>query len=74
MKKAFYYIVLFVLGFIATIDIFSEPEPALDTARWTAVFVVSKAVGFTAGYIAYRLLVRWEKQGKIQVSDDNEEV
>lgn len=72
--KAIYYCILFVLGFIATIGIFSEPEPALDTARWTAVFVVSKAVGFTAGYIAYRLMVRWEKQGKIQVSDDNEEV
>lgn len=70
--KAIYYCILFVLGFIATIGIFSEPEPALDTARWTAVFVVSKSVGFAAGYIAYRLLVRWEKQGKIQVLDDDE--
>ena len=72
--KAIYYCILFVLGFIAIIGIFSEPEPALDTARWTTVFVVSKSVGFAAGYIAYRLMVRWEKQGKIQVSDDNEEV
>ena len=72
MKKAFYYTVLFVLGFIATIGIFSEPEPALDTARWTAVFVVSKVVGFTAGYIAYRLMARWEKEGKIKLPDDDE--
>lgn len=72
MKKAFYYTVLFVLGFIAIIGIFSEPEPALDMVRWTAVFVVSKSVGFAAGYIAYRLMVRWEKEGKIQVSDDEE--
>lgn len=72
MKKAFYYTVLFVLGFIATIGIFSEPEPALDTARWTAVFVVSKSVGFAAGYIAYRLMVRWEKEGKIKLPDDDE--
>ena len=72
--KAIYYCILFVLGFIAIIGIFSEPEPALDMVRWTTVFVVSKSVGFAAGYIAYLLLVRWEKQGKIQVSDDNEEV
>lgn len=70
--KAIYYCLLFVLGFIATIGIFSEPEPVLDMARWTVVFVVSKSVGFAAGYIAYRLLVRWEKQGKIQVLDDDE--
>lgn len=72
--KAIYYCILFVLGFIATIGIFSEPEPALDMARWTTVFIVSKSVGFAAGYIAYRLLVRWEKQGKIQVLDNDEEV
>lgn len=70
--KAIYYCILFVLFFIAVIGIFSEPEPALDMARWTVVFVVSKSVGFAAGYIAYRLLVLWEKQGKIQVLDDDE--
>lgn len=48
--KAIYYCILFALGFIALIGIFSEPEPALDTARWTTVFVVSKSVGFAAGY------------------------
>ena len=42
--------------------------------RWTIVFVVSKSVGFAAGYAVYRLLVLWEKQGKIQVLDDDEEV
>lgn len=72
MKKAFYYTVLFVLGFIALIGIFLEPEPALDMTRWTIVFVVSKSVGFAAAYALYRLLVLWEKQGKIQVLDDDE--
>ena len=70
--KAIYYCILFALGFIALIGIFSEPEPALDTARWTTVFVVSKSVGFAAGYRAYCLMVRWEKEGKIQVLDDDE--
>lgn len=70
--KAIYYCILFVLGFIAIIGIFSEPEPALDTARWTTVFVVSKSVGFAAGYIAHRLMVRWEKEGKIKLPDDDE--
>lgn len=72
MKQTFYYTVLFALGFIATLGIFSEPEPALDMTRWTIVFVVSKSVGFAAAYALYRLLVLWEKQGKIQVLDDDE--
>lgn len=66
------YYVLFVLTFIAVIGIFSEPEPELDAARWSTVFVISKTVGFAAGYLAYRLMAYWEKQGKIQVSDDEE--
>lgn len=72
MKQAFCYTVLFVLGFIAILGVFSEPDTALDNARWFTVFCVTKAVGFAAGYAAYRLLVCWEKQGKIQVSDDDE--
>lgn len=72
MKKAFYYTVLFVLGFIALIGIFSEPEPALDMTRWTIVFVVSKSVGFAAAYALYRLMVRREKEGKIKLPDDDE--
>lgn len=72
MKRTFYYAVLFVLGFITILSIFSEPDTALDNVRWFTVFVVTKAVGFAAGYAAYRLLVRWEKQGKIQVLDDDE--
>lgn len=72
MRQTFYYTVLFALGFIATLGIFSEPDTALDNVRWFTVFFVTKAVGFTAGYAAYRLLVRWEKQGKIQVLDDDE--
>lgn len=66
------YYVLFALAFIATIGIFSEPEPALDAARWFIVFIIFKTVGFAAGYLAYRLLIKWEKQGKIQVLDDEE--
>lgn len=66
------YYVLFVLTFIAVIGIFSEPEPELDAARWFTVFIISKTVGFAAGYLAYRLMAYWEKQGKIQVSDDEE--
>lgn len=62
MKQSFYYTVLFALGFIALIGIFSEPEPALDMTRWTIVFVVSKSVGFAAAYALYRLLVLWENR------------
>lgn len=74
MKQSFYYTVLFVLGFIAVIGVFSEPEPELDTARWITVFVFSKIVGFGAGYAVYCFMVRWENQGKTHLLDDEEEV
>ena len=64
MKKAFYYTVLFVLGFIAIIGIFSTPETTAGMAGWAVAFIASKAVGLAAGYAAYRLLVRWEKRGR----------
>lgn len=72
MKRTFNYAVLCVLAIITFLGIFSEPDTALDNVRWFTVFFVTKAVGFAAGYAAYRLLVRWEKQGKIQVLDDDE--
>lgn len=72
MKKGLCYSVLCVLAFIAVIGIFSEPEPSLDNLKWFSVFITSKAVGFAAGYLAYRLLLRWEKQGIIEIPDDNE--
>lgn len=72
--KAIYYGILFVLGFIAILGIFSEPEPELDMVRWITAFIVSKSVSFVSGYMAYRLLVRWKKQGKIHILDDDEEV
>ena len=72
MKRTFNYAVLCVLAIITFLGIFSEPDTALDNVRWFTVFIVTKAVGFAAGYAAYRLLVRWEKQGKIQVLDDDE--
>lgn len=72
MKRTFNYAVLCVLVIITFLGIFSEPDTALDNVRWFTVFFVTKAVGFAAGYAAYRLLVRWEKQGKIQVLDDDE--
>lgn len=72
MKRTFNYTVLCVLAIITFLGIFSEPDKALDNVRWFTVFIVTKTVGFAAGYAIYRLLVRWEKQGKIKVLDDDE--
>ena len=72
MKRIFYYTALFALISIAIIGIFSEPEPTSDAARWLTVFILSKAVGFAAGYLAYRLMARRKKHGKPRVSDDEE--
>lgn len=64
MKKVSDLCALFVLDIIAAIGIFSEPDPALDAARWLTVFILSKTVGLAAGYLAYRVMTRREKQGR----------
>lgn len=74
MKQLFNYrnYLLSALVFISAVCIFSEPNPALDTAKWAAIFIASKTIGFAAGYLAYRLLAYWEKRGKTRILKDDE--
>lgn len=68
MKKAlknYRYYVLGVLVAAACLGIFSEPVETLDFAGWFTVLIISKLVGVGVIYVAYRLVSRWNKQGKI---------
>lgn len=53
MKK----IILMVLGLIALLGIFSEP---IEDSNWLFVFVISKAIGFSAIIALLLLLKRWK--------------
>lgn len=68
MKKAlknYRYYVLGVLVAAACLGIFSEPDDALESVKWYVVLIASKFVGIGFFYVAYRLVSRWNKQGKI---------
>lgn len=59
------YYVLFVLLMVAIVGLFSEPMDDLPFSKWAWAMIVSKAIGLSAGYAAYRLTVYWEKLGVI---------
>lgn len=63
---------LAVLALTATFCLFGEPT-ATDGAEWEATFLISKTVGFTAAYAAYRLARRWAKAGLLVDADDFKE-
>lgn len=57
------YYVLLLLGFVATIGIFGVP--ADDSTTWFSDMVLSKVVGFGAGYAICRLIEHWSKNNLI---------
>lgn len=68
MKKVitnYRYWLLLIIGFVAFIGTFAVPNNDLDLAAFAWVMFSTKAVGFGAFYIMYRLIKRWEKRGTI---------
>lgn len=59
------YYLLALLAMIAVAGVFSEPTEGLSFSKWARIMIASKAIGLSAGYVAYRLAARWEKQGVI---------
>lgn len=49
-------IILMVLCLIALLGIFSEP---IEDSNWVIVFIVTKAIGFSAIIAIHSLLKRW---------------
>lgn len=59
------YYVLTVILTVTIIGIFAVPNDDLPMGSWLFVLVISKAIGFAAGYAAVKLLKRWERLGTI---------
>lgn len=68
MKKVltnYRYYLLALLAVLTILGIFSEPAEELPMLTWLWALFTSKAVGFGAGYVYYRLYTRWEKRNSI---------
>ena len=63
--KNYRYYVLTLLMVVATIGIFSVPADALPAFSWLAVLIITKVIGFAAGWAIYRLTKEWERENKI---------
>ena len=61
------YYVLLLLGFVAMIGIFGVP--ADDNPAWFSDMILSKVIGFSAGYAMYRLIDHWSKNNLIPELD-----
>lgn len=75
MKREFLnyrYYVLFVLFSTAMLFVFGEEQ---DEAMgdWFFHFIFDKAIGFGAGYAAFRLSEYWQKAGKLPWFDKMDE-
>lgn len=56
--------VLLAIGMVAFVGIFSCPLD--DSPTWFSDFIISKAVGFGAGWAMYRLGKKWQNDPLIQ--------
>lgn len=67
--KNYRHYVLSGMVFAAFIALIAVPDESLGMAEWLALLAASKAAAFALGYAAYRLLIKWEKEGKIRIED-----
>ena len=56
-------VALIALGVVAFLGIFSTPVD--DSTTWWRDLILSKVIGFAAGYTLHRLFTRWEADDKI---------
>ena len=69
MKKIicnYRYWVLLILGVIAVLGILAVPADELPFTSWLYILVSSKLITVAAGYIFYRLCLRWRARGTIE--------
>lgn len=61
--------ILGVLGCICLILIVSEPA---DEEKWFTQFFIVKGLGFSIGYVIYRLFSHWDARGLLpEIKDDD---
>lgn len=59
------YYVMMLIGTITIFGIFSVPFDDIDPFEWTWKFLLSKGIGFGAGYVLYKLFVRWDSKNLV---------
>lgn len=68
MKKAFLnwrYYLMVVIGFVVVVGVFGIPEDTLPIGEWTWKLILSKVIGFSAGYLLYKLVNHWESKNLV---------
>ena len=68
MKKAFLnyrYYVMIIVGLVVTLGLFRIPNESMPLMRWAWMLLVSKSIGFGAGYGLYRLVTYWESKNLV---------
>lgn len=56
---------LFTVGFLAIARAFGEPAEPMSIAEWLEQYCCSLSVGGVCFYALFRLIKRWEREGKI---------
>lgn len=59
------YYVMLIIGFVVTLGVFSFPDESLPLIKWTVSLIVSKAIGFGAGYGLFKLVAYWESKNLV---------
>lgn len=68
MKKAFLnyrYYVMLIIGFVVFLGVFSIPDENYPFIQWFWMLMVSKIIGFGAGYALYKLVTYWESKNLV---------
>ena len=68
MKKAFLnyrYYVMIIVGFVVILGVFSIPAENTSLMKWVCMLLVSKSIGFGAGFGLYRLVAYWESKNLV---------
>ena len=71
MRKYFniYTFALLLFGMIAMVLLLCQPVEGLNDWEFLAVLAVTKSVGAFLAWLLVRLALRWEREGKITLSD-----
>lgn len=68
MKKVFLnwrYYVMMIIGFVVILGVFSIPDENLPIHQWILTLLGTKAIGFSAGFILFRLVHYWNKNNLV---------
>lgn len=62
MKIIRYAVIMLLMG-LTMIGIFSVPTSEFYSSEWAIVFILSKILGLTCGFVTYALTCAWHNDG-----------